>query len=178
MTTNDLQGRPYAKYSELKQGDLVETDADFTCRKAHDWAVVYRAGVGSDHHLYIECTMGHHRLDGQLGDDNDTLIGVYKVSADDVPKHKLTKAEAEKYGYIVDTNCYPWQAYRGPRFEPFEMRDVHTDIEAELLLALAVLGQAYMDALPCNKVTLPPMAKADEAMGKAIAGGEPRIHHR
>lgn len=30
----------------------------------------------------------------------------------------MTAEEAERRGYIVDRHCYPWIAYRGPRFVP------------------------------------------------------------
>jgi hypothetical protein len=49
----------------------------------------------------------------------------------DVTK-KLTIAEAEAQGFIVDTCCYPPVAYKGARFFPSEMRLCFTDLEAEL----------------------------------------------
>jgi len=49
-----------------------------------------------------------------------------------------TKKEAEAAGFVVDTCCYPWIAYRGPRFDPTEHKEILTDIEAEL--AEKVLG--------------------------------------
>ena len=49
------------------------------------------------------------------------------------PKGYLTRADAEAQGFAVDTYCYPWLAYKGPRFAPEETRHVYTDLEAELL---------------------------------------------
>lgn len=75
MATHDLQGRAYAKLSELKAGDYIQTDGDFTCR--HPWALGM-VHVDDDGCLYITCDKGDHWLDGQLDDDGDTLVGVYK----------------------------------------------------------------------------------------------------
>jgi hypothetical protein len=45
------------------------------------------------------------------------------------------KTEAEHYkaaGFIVDTTCYPWIAYKGPRFAPTEYKCIKTDLESQL----------------------------------------------
>lgn len=47
----------------------------------------------------------------------------------------MDKKDAEALGYTVDTTCYPWVAYKGPRFNPTEWRCVLTDLESELLQA-------------------------------------------
>jgi hypothetical protein len=47
--------------------------------------------------------------------------------------NRMTRKNAEAAGFTVDTSCYPWFAYRGPRFRPTEQADVFTDLEAELL---------------------------------------------
>lgn len=38
----------------------------------------------------------------------------------------MTASEAEAQGYTVDRTCYPWLAYKGPRFEPTETQAVDT----------------------------------------------------
>lgn len=45
---------------------------------------------------------------------------------------KLTKEQAEKQGYNVDTTCYPWLGYKGPRFAPTETITVFMDEEVQL----------------------------------------------
>lgn len=40
---------------------------------------------------------------------------------------------ATQQGYTIDTSCYPWFAYKGPRFAPTDRRDCYTDLESELL---------------------------------------------
>jgi hypothetical protein len=50
---------------------------------------------------------------------------------------KMTREEAIAQGFVVDTHCYPWCAYRGPRFQPDEQVDVWTDEEARLRALLA-----------------------------------------
>lgn len=76
MSTHDLDGRPYAKLSELKAGDLVESDADFTCLRGGSRHLVCSGSEG----LYIHCLGGYHYLVGQLSEsDNDSLVGLYKV---------------------------------------------------------------------------------------------------
>lgn len=39
-------------------------------------------------------------------------------------------AEARAAGFKVDETCYPWLAYRGPRFNPIESITIPTDGEA------------------------------------------------
>lgn len=43
-----------------------------------------------------------------------------------------SRAEAEAAGYDVDRSCYPWVAYKGPRFQPTEIHYIDTDREADL----------------------------------------------
>jgi hypothetical protein len=49
---------------------------------------------------------------------------------------KLTPEEARAAGFTIDDTCYPWLAYKGPRFRPDEWRHVFTDTEAEMLRTL------------------------------------------
>lgn len=44
-----------------------------------------------------------------------------------------TPAQARMEGFTVDSTCYPWFGYKGPRFSPTEHCHVLTDLEAELL---------------------------------------------
>ena len=80
---HDLNGRPYAKLSELKVGDQIELDSGFTC---HPPGVV--VVKGDDRGLFFDCAGDRdppyglfderHYLDGQA-DDGEHLIGVYLV---------------------------------------------------------------------------------------------------
>lgn len=72
----DIQGREYAKYSQLKAGDKLECDSGFTCLK--EGQVIYVRGEGEN--LFINCEDGKHSLDGQIYDEkDDSLVGLYKV---------------------------------------------------------------------------------------------------
>ena len=59
-------------------------------------------------------------------------------------KSKITKAEAEAWGFAVDTTVYPWVAYTGPRYKPRRSFTILTDLDAELLDALK-LAQTHLD---------------------------------
>lgn len=37
------------------------------------------------------------------------------------------RSEAESAGFVVDKTCYPWVAYKGPRFQPTEFHYIDTD---------------------------------------------------
>lgn len=58
-----------------------------------------------------------------------------------------SKAEAEAAGYVVDTCCYPWVAYQGPRFAPTLWVEVPTDTEAEQANDLAAAQESEDEAL-------------------------------
>lgn len=77
MTVFDKQGRPYARRAELKPGTVVIVDADFGgpdgCMKPWSEKIVNQ----SDDEFWIPCKSGRHYLDGQLTDDNDSLIRIY-----------------------------------------------------------------------------------------------------
>lgn len=77
MSATDKQGRPYARLSDLKQGDTVHVDGDFTC--VDPWS--NRIVRSDDHGLYIHCAEGHHYLDGQLN-RRGYLAGIYKQDAE------------------------------------------------------------------------------------------------
>jgi hypothetical protein len=44
--------------------------------------------------------------------------------------------QAMKDGYTVDRHCYPWVAYKGPRFNPTEWKHIRTDCECIAVDAL------------------------------------------
>lgn len=69
MATHDLQGRAYVRLSQLRVGDQVEVDGDFTCMEPGAIKTV-RHNDG----LYIECSEGQHHLDSGEGDH---VVGVY-----------------------------------------------------------------------------------------------------
>jgi hypothetical protein len=39
---------------------------------------------------------------------------------------RMTEREALEKGYTVDRHCYPWVAYKGPRFQPTEWHTIKT----------------------------------------------------
>lgn len=58
---------------------------------------------------------------------------------------------AEREGYTVDTHVYPWLAYKGPRFNPTETKQIATDKESDLRNALAAARNRLQIALDCVK---------------------------
>lgn len=44
-----------------------------------------------------------------------------------------SKEDAVSQGFTVDTTCYPWFAYKGPRFNPTEYGDVPTTEQARVI---------------------------------------------
>ena len=70
----DLQGRPYAKLSGLKEGDTVQVDAGFTCMPPGTYTV-YKHGCGE---LCLFCSHGRHFLRSQH-EHGDCLVGIYKA---------------------------------------------------------------------------------------------------
>ena len=78
--TRDKCNREYARFSDLKPGDLVQTDSGFTCRPA--WLVSRVYAGNSNEDLCISCDENGHGLDGQLSweeGEEDVLVGVYRV---------------------------------------------------------------------------------------------------
>lgn len=74
MTTKDKQGRDYAKLSELKAGDTVEVDGDFTCLKPWTKHMI----ATDDGGMFIPCSDGKHHLSNQA-DDGVHCIGIYRA---------------------------------------------------------------------------------------------------
>ena len=75
MNDKDKQGRPWAKLSQLRDGDRVELDGGFICIDAGIVQIMSRPSG-----LAFRCAHGHHYLSGQA-DDGEHLVGVYSVPA-------------------------------------------------------------------------------------------------
>ena len=63
-----------ARLSEIKANDAVEV-CGFDCM---DGKQIIQEDSGR---LYIACSMGRHYLEGQLDDDGDSLVGIFKVNS-------------------------------------------------------------------------------------------------
>lgn len=91
LVPKDKLGRRWALAADVKPGDKLQLDADFTCCKKNAVVTVKRntkpvrgypdaaklTGIGS---LYFNCGDGKHFLDGQLGNTSETegaLVGCY-----------------------------------------------------------------------------------------------------
>lgn len=83
----DLNGREYARLSQLAAGDLIQVDGDFDCLipwstltvvdSDGDLAVIHNTPeCGACGGTEADCP---HTLDGQLMDDGDSLVGIYKL---------------------------------------------------------------------------------------------------
>lgn len=72
--TTDIAGKPYAKLSELKVGDVLAADGGFTCLKDGARRTVKRNVISRE--LYIDCADHGHTLCGQA-DDGEHLVGLY-----------------------------------------------------------------------------------------------------
>ena len=70
--TTDTIGKPWAKLSELKPGDILIPDGGFTCMKEGARMKVVKDKDGS---LFLPCNCGGHSLDGQA-DDGEHLVGL------------------------------------------------------------------------------------------------------
>jgi hypothetical protein len=70
----DKQGREYAKMNDLRAGDFIEVDGDFSCLEKG----ARRQVCAGCNYLFIICDSGTHHLDGQLVEDG-SLLGIYKV---------------------------------------------------------------------------------------------------
>jgi len=43
--------------------------------------------------------------------------------------------EMKSQGYVIDDHCYPWVAYKGPRFNPTEIHYCYTEMESSFVRA-------------------------------------------
>lgn len=72
MKTQDKSGKPWAKLSEVKKGDLLRLDGGFTCAKGQ--IKISEDEVG----LWFPCSHGRHYIVGQAS-DGEHIVGAYKV---------------------------------------------------------------------------------------------------
>lgn len=70
--THNSDGVEYAKLADLKEGDRVNVDSGFTCRRP-GWATVRK--ITRKGTPYIACRRGKHFLDGRC-DDGIHCIGI------------------------------------------------------------------------------------------------------
>jgi len=69
--THDINGREWAKLSELRAGDTVELDGGFDCHTA-GVTILHEDSQG----LFFGCGEGTHRIDGQA-DNGEHCVGIY-----------------------------------------------------------------------------------------------------
>ncbi len=62
-----------------------------------------------------------------VGSTPFTVTGVIHMNT------KMHVDEAKAQGFTIDNTCYPWYAYKGPRFAPTEWKLCFTDLETDLL---------------------------------------------
>ena len=74
MATCDIDKRFYAKLTDLKLGDKLETDSGFTCMRRGQIETVYE-DIGG---LFVHCSEGSHYL-VESADEDSYLVGFYKV---------------------------------------------------------------------------------------------------
>lgn len=78
-SAHDKAGTPWAKLSDVKEGDVLITDGGFTCMGGGERKVVRRDQSRPDGmQLYLDCREGGHYLDGQA-DDGEHLVGLYRA---------------------------------------------------------------------------------------------------
>lgn len=82
----------YVKLSDVKAGNYLIADGGFTCMPAGPKLVC----ADNDGGLYVCCAEGQHGLEGQLGEDGDSLIGLYPegyVLPDEVARAAIAKVK-------------------------------------------------------------------------------------
>ncbi len=79
MAQSDLSGRPWLRLADAKAGQMIETDAGFTCIGAGEKTEILADANGG---LYFICEDGTHYLSGQA-DDGEHCVGLY--AADSTP---------------------------------------------------------------------------------------------
>jgi hypothetical protein len=110
MSTHSTDGRPWAKLSELKPGDVLIADGDFDCVTAGEECEVKADEGGA---LYVDCAgpigpeepqqePGKHLLDGQLSDvDGDSLVGFWLKPA---PETQRIEVDIGKAAEMLQAN--------------------------------------------------------------------------
>lgn len=74
MSTHSLNGREWARLSQLKVGDRITPDGGFTCLREGVPVKVCEI----DGKLYVRCIHHWHALEAQLfGEDEDHLVGLW-----------------------------------------------------------------------------------------------------
>jgi hypothetical protein len=95
-----------------------------------------------------------------------------------VRKTFASRKIAEAAGFIVDRHCYPWLAYKGPRFRPEDAHDCLTDCESALFEQLvgfrhnlSSLISAYPDKYPRHAFqgTLDAVNAAIASVGEVVS---------
>jgi hypothetical protein len=76
MSTHSTDGREWAKLSELKAGDKIQTDGGFTCGMNNKILIVEN---DDDDKLFVRCGEGNHLLAGQVDSDEGHLVGMWRV---------------------------------------------------------------------------------------------------
>lgn len=66
----------FIKVDDAVPGTKVMADGGFGCIEKGEVRTIQKDDEG----CYIECTMGKHYLDGQIGED-DTLVGLIAVKS-------------------------------------------------------------------------------------------------
>jgi hypothetical protein len=79
-TLTDNAGRGYAALDELRDGQRIEFDTGFDCLNHEADRPTTRTVLTDERgKLYVVCKDGRHYLEGQLGEDRRSLIGVYCI---------------------------------------------------------------------------------------------------
>lgn len=65
-------------------------------------------------------------------------------------KQTINPGHAKELGFTIDETCYPWVAYKGPRFQPVELRYCFTDLESKLLDQISNASH-FSDVLEFNE---------------------------
>lgn len=61
-------------------------------------------------------------------------------------RYKMSRAEAFKQGFTIDSHCYPNIAYKGGRMQPNEWFEVPTEVEEPFYLVARHVSQRLLAA--------------------------------
>jgi len=67
----------FVKLNNLRVGDRVSVDGGFTCIPGGTTLTVVQDSGGQ---LCVPCAHGLHPLSGQVDDENDVCVGVYRIA--------------------------------------------------------------------------------------------------
>lgn len=84
-------------------------------------------------------------------------------------------SDMRELGFTIDDTCYPWVAYKGPRFAPTESHWCYTDRESYFIIhGLELVEKLYDAALLALKLDLKFLSagfkKSAERLEKLING--------